>query len=229
MLNILSWNIQQGGGSRVLGICQAIIKYNATIVVLSEYKNNDKGETIRGKLLSAGYRYQAVSHAAKDVNSVLIASKLPFNSVIHPKSDAEYSANIIEVQMEAFNLFGVYLPHKKKHMLLNYMQSVIHDSDKPYIITGDYNTGINHIDQVGKSFWYQPEMHKFEELGYIDAFRHIHKDLKDYSWYSHQGNGYRYDHFYVHKMLAPILKQCDYLHDWRINKLADHSPMVLSF
>lgn len=229
MLSILSWNIRQGGGSRVVGIIQALVKSKATIVVLSEYKNNDKGEMIRAKLLSAGYRYQAVTSARPDVNSVLIASKLPCNTVLHPKADTEYAHNIVEIQTEALNLIGVYLPHKKKHTLLPYIQQVISATETPYVIAGDYNTGINGVDQVGSSFWYQPEMLAFGKLGYVDAFRVKHNTAIEYSWYSHQGNGYRYDHTYIHEMLLPIIKRCEYLHTWREQKLSDHSPMLLSF
>jgi len=100
-------------------------------------------------------------------------------------------------------------------------------SQQCIIIAGDYNTGINHVDQVGKSFWYEDELIKLKKNGYVDAFRHIHGDIKEYSWYSHQGNGYRYDHTYVDEALIPIVKDCYYLNSWREEKLSDHSPMVL--
>lgn len=229
MLDILSWNIQQGGGSRVSSIVKALVDQAPEIIILSEYKNNDKGVKIREMLLRAGYRFQAVTAAKSQDNSVLIASKLACGVVQHPKADELYASNILEITLDAFHVIGVYLPHKKKHQLIPYIQKVIAASEKPYIIAGDYNTGINGIDQAGKSFWYEGEMKDFAVIGYYDAFRHLKGDVKEYSWFSHQGNGYRYDHTYVHESLLPIIKECRYLHTWREEKLADHSPMILSF
>lgn len=227
MFSILSWNIQQGGGSRVRAIGQAIAKQQANVVILSEFRNNEKGSLLRNALLQAGYRYQFVTAAPTQENSVLIVSNFPANSVLHPSSDTDFPHSILEVQFAAFHVIGVYLPHKKKHKLFDYMQALISQSEKPYIIAGDYNSGINGIDQAGKSFWYEDDMKHFSEIGYIDAFRLKHGQAKEYSWYSHQGNGYRYDHTYIHQSLTDITKSCHYLHDWRETKLSDHSPMLL--
>lgn len=229
MLDILSWNIQQGGGTRVRKIIDALRQQQATIIVLSEFKNNDKGELIRQELLKHGYRFQAVTAAAKKENSVLIASKIACHTILHPNSDPVFGHNIVEIQTKAFHLMGVYLPHKKKHVLFDYIQELIKESPVPYIITGDFNSGINEIDQKGTSFWYQEAMHRFPTLNYQDAFRHFYPDERTYSWYSHQGNGYRYDHCYVHETLLPVLEDCFYLDAWREEKLSDHSPQVLRF
>lgn len=226
MLKILSWNIQQGGGSRVLKICSSLVKFSAEIIILSEYKNNANGNKIRSTLLNAGYRYQHVSPAASDANSAAIFSKIPCNQVLFPNSDLEFANNILASQFDAFNVYGMYLPHKKKHTLFDFLITEA-ANDKPGIFAGDFNTGINYVDQKGDSFWYTDKLKTLNKNGYIDAFRSIHGNLKEYSWYSHQGNGYRYDHTYIHESLIPILKQCYYLHEWRIEKLADHSPMVI--
>lgn len=227
MLRILSWNIQQGGGSRTMGILKALQSLSAEIIILSEFKNNDKGLLIRDKCLKMGYKFQFVTDSKRDENAVFIGSKFPANSILHPAADTTYHHGILEIQLPAFRVIGVYLPHKKKHKLFPYIQNLIAASDQPYIIAGDFNSGINGVDQEGNSFWYQPEMKQFEKIDYFDAYRQIHGAAKTYSWYSHQKNGYRYDHTYVHKDLIPLIKNCDYLHDWRENKLSDHSPMLL--
>lgn len=228
MLNILSWNIQQGGGSRVHRQVKELVALFPDIIILSEFRNNDKGIIIREQLLKAGYRYQGVTPAKRDNNAVAIFSRYPCDIVLHQQSDEHYAANIIEARYSAFSLIGVYLPHKKKHRLLPYIQKVITDSQMPYIIAGDFNTGINGIDQEGTSFWYEGEMKAFNKQGYIDAFRHFYGEIKEYSWFSHQGNGYRYDHTYMSEHLVPIANDCHYLHEWRESKLSDHSPMLLS-
>ena len=226
MLKILSWNIRQGGGTRILKILSKLTSFSAEVVVLSEYKNNDAGGRIRAGLLSAGYRYQFVSAARPGDNSAAIFSKLPGSSWLYPNADAEYPHNVLAAEYEAFKVFGMYLPHKKKHKLFDFLIEEA-QSAKPAIMVGDFNSGINGVDQAGSSFWYEEKLLALQKLGYRDAFRVKQGQVKEYSWYSHQGNGYRYDHTYVHESLVPIIKDCYYIHGWREEKLSDHSPMVL--
>ena len=225
MFNILSWNIQQGGGSRTLRIISYLISKNPNVIILSEFKNNPNGVQLRSHLTKYDYIHQAVSPASKDLNGVLLASKHPFNSVLFKGIDPNFSHCIVKGEFEAFDIYGVYLPHKKKHTLFEFFHE--HLGEKPSIIAGDFNTGKNYIDQKGNSFWYTEQLSKLESMGYQDAFRHIHAEAKEFSWYSHKGNGYRYDHTYVHESLLPIVNDCYYDHEAREKKLADHSPMFL--
>ncbi len=228
MLQILSWNIQQGGGSRIKEILSFIQKSTAQIVVLSEFRNNRSGSLIRAKLLDQGFGFQFVSLNASDTNSVLIASKLPCNSRLFVDRKIPFDHSIIGVEFPAFRCYGVYLPHKKKHSLFDVLQEEL-EGEKPALLMGDFNTGFNRIDQKGDSFWYTSELKRLEDIKMKDAFRHVHGDVEVYSWYSHQGNGYRYDHVYAHEDLLPLIKECDYIHAPREQKISDHSPMIIKF
>ncbi len=226
MIKILSWNIRQGGGRRVARIVKAINDLDAAIIVLSEFRNNATGTFLRNQLLKIGYRYQNASTGPTNDNSVFIGSKLPGTQWHCPEADNNYYHNILRNDYEAFTLYGMYLPHKKKHTLLDFLikQS---ETSKPVILAGDMNTGINYIDQKGNSFWYTDQFQKLLSQVFADAYRLHNGDTKEYSWFSHQGNGYRYDHILVSHDLVPIVKSCYYLHEWRTNGLSDHSPMVI--
>lgn len=227
MFSILSWNIRQGGGSRTSAIYKKLISFDPSVMVLSEFHNNENGALIRSKLIQAGYIHQGVGHDKKNANTVLLASKFHFDLKHCREADPVYSSAILAAEFEAFILFGMYLPHKKKHRLFDYLIENI-AGNKPAIITGDLNTGKNYIDQKGNSFMYEDRLIKMESMGFEDAFRLKHGQTKEYSWFSHQGNGYRYDHFYVDKALQSLVSECYYLHEWREEKLSDHSPMVLN-
>jgi len=227
MLKILSWNIQQGGGSRYLKILQSIEIEKPHILVFSEYRNNKTGELIKKDLLNKGYIHQIFPEISKQKNTVLLASKVPFAGSVFPQCDSAYAHSIVKAEFDSFELYGCYLPHKKKHQLIPFLRNEIQNSEKPSILVGDLNVGINGVDQKGNSFWYQDELHALLESGISDAFRLVHKDIREYSWYSHQGNGYRYDHSYVQDVLESTVKDCYYLHSYREQKYADHSPMVL--
>ena len=226
-LTIISWNIRQGGGTRVKSICQQVAEWRAEVLVFSEFRNNDSGRQLRTQLLKLGYRYQWVTGAPAQDNAAAIFSTIPGSSTLLPASDPVYGHNILAAHFSAFTVIGVYLPHKKKHGLLPFIKNYIHDHDLPVILAGDYNTGINGVDQKGNSFWYEEELEDLASANVEDAFRYLHGSVKEYSWYSHQGNGYRYDHTYTSIELRPLIKACYYDHAVRENKLSDHSAMVL--
>ena len=227
MLRILSWNIQQGGGSRIAKIIKAIQEMDAQVVVLSEFHNNDSGLRIRTNLIKLGYIHQVVGQTKPATNTVGIFSKLPAGSALFENADDEYSHGLVRADFTAFRLYGAYFPHKKKHKLFEFLINEELDEKIPSILVGDLNTGKNYIDQKGNSFWYTEQLESLEEKGYLDAFRLVNEDLAEFSWYSHQGNGFRYDHSYIDDNLKGIVKDCYYKHEYRIDKCADHSPMIL--
>lgn len=226
MIKIIAWNIQQGGGSRVLEIVDALVQSKATIICLNEFKNNDKGLKIRTSLLKAGYLHQQVSGAHSNENSVLTASKMAFGGSIFSTPSESYPNNIIQADFGVFKLYNMYLPHRKKHDLFKLLFEEI-KTVKNAILVGDFNSGKQYIDQKGNSFMYAEYFDQFEKEDYVDFWRHIHKDRAEFSWFSHQGNGYRYDHIYGHQSLTPIIKSCQYLQEWRLQKWSDHAPMEL--
>ena len=104
-----------------------------------------------------------------------------------PKATLNMDGNIVCASFDAFDLYGVYLPHKKKHQLFDFFLNHL-PSQKASIIAGDFNSGINGLDQKGKSFWYEDELIALNEIDYVDAFRLKNGQVQEYSWFSHQGN-----------------------------------------
>ncbi len=226
MLKILSWNILQGGGSRTGDVLRILQQQQAHVLVLSEFRNNEHGTLIRSKLLGMRYLFQAVSCTESETNSVLIASKLPCDFRLFTSRKIDFNHSVIAADFSAFHLYGVYLPHKKKHTLFQLLLEEV-AANRPAILAGDFNTGKNGIDQEGDSFWYTDDLMKLERAGVVDAFRHVHGDERVYSWFSHQGNGYRYDHTWVSSELLPMVRECDYLQQPRLERISDHAPMFI--
>jgi endonuclease/exonuclease/phosphatase family metal-dependent hydrolase len=60
--------------------------------------------------------------------------------------------------------------------------------------------------------------------GWRDAFRCLHGySRRDRSWAWRTGFGYRLDHILLSPGLQAI--ECDYVHDWRTERLSDHSAI----
>ena len=225
--SILAWNIRQGGGNRKIEIFKKLTTLRSDVIVLSEFRNNASGAAIRSALLRSGYIHQFCGHAAAKTNIAAIFSRYPCHFKAHREADPNYPAAIVEAIFPAFRLLGVYLPHKKKHHLFPYLLEQT-KGDYACIIMGDFNSGRQFIDQKGDSFWYSEYFDLFEKEDQVDAFRHVNGDAKTFSWYSHNGNGYRYDHCISDQTLLPLIQDCDYLHPWREQGISDHSPMLLT-
>ncbi len=224
---IVSWNIRQGGGTRAEAIANAVVREQADVVVLSEFRNNDAGALIRIKLLVSGFRHQFVSGDSGTQNGVLIASKALGSFTSFANQIADFPQAIIRFETARWDLYGMYLPHKKKHSLFPFLIHQLETRSRPSILVGDFNTGINGIDQKGSSFWYSEYLEQLAQKGYTDAFRHCHGDAREYSWFSNNGNGYRYDHSWVSDDVVSNVVSCNFDHAVREEGLSDHALMTL--
>lgn len=224
-MKILAWNIRQGGGRRIQQIIKSILAYQADVIIISEFHNTAPGDLMRSKLLEAGYLFQKTSIEERK-NTVLIASKIEGEFLTYYDQIELFPQSIISLEFESFKIYGVYLPHKKKHKLFEFLLEEI-DIEKPCIIMGDFNSGINFLDQKGSSFWYADNFPKLLKKSYVDAYRVIHDARLEFSWFSHQGNGFRYDHCWLHSSLVNDIEDCYFSHAEREAKESDHSLMVL--
>ncbi len=226
-MKIVSWNIQQGGGTRADSIVQSLLAHKADFIILSEFRNNPSGQLIRIRLLMDGFIFQSPSTEDKETNGVLIASRQKCNFELFSTA-TDFPEAILKCVHSDFAIYGVYLPHKKKHTRFEAIQTeLINHPTIHTIIAGDFNSGFNKIDQVSDSFWYEDRLRGLQKLGMLDAYRHFFPVEKEYSWISHQGNGYRYDHTWVSAKLLPNVLKCSYSHVERDTKLSDHSLMIL--
>ena len=45
-VRLLAWNIRQGGGTRLVGIMAAIMRHDADVLILSEYRGGESAERL---------------------------------------------------------------------------------------------------------------------------------------------------------------------------------------
>jgi len=235
MLRVLSWNILHGGGSRVAEILEVIAGYNADILTLQEYRHGKNHALFMSTLAELGYRWiLAPSTNSARENSVLLASKFELTGDGFPEQGVvPYRAIKAEVSVSngfSLNLVCVHFPHKKAQVPLfealhGLPGSWLNDNS---LLIGDFNCGIPFVDSETKSFY---ATHLFQQLlsdGWIDSWRSRHEEVREYTWYSTQrSNGFRYDHALLSRDLDQSVASIGYDHDVRINKLSDHSLLVL--
>jgi exonuclease III len=98
------------------------------------------------------------------------------------------------------------------------------------ILGGDLNVvergHIPHYHVFGE--WEYAFYESFLKFGLADAYRTLHPDTQDYSWFGKEGDGYRFDHLFVSRNLVKYISECHYIHIPRVSKLGDHSAMYLT-
>jgi len=70
-------------------------------------------------------------------------------------------------------------------------------------------------------------MEKLNKAGWIDSWRYLNPRKKEFTWYSNVKNGFRLDYAYLSPALKQYLLQVNHSHQERIDKLSDHSSLII--
>ena len=224
-MRILSLNIRHGGGTRLTKILDYIISMNADIVVLTEFRNNKNSHTIKETLKSHSYPFISTLNTDTTKNSVLVASRI-MGHQIDLESPNNWSLNAVDIN--GIQLVGTYFPLKndKKDLINWFLEKGL--NFRKTIFIGDFNTGSNILDKdkTGSSFFMGSEFETISQEILTDSFRYRNPELREYSWYSNAGNGFRIDHCLVTKDLTDNIRSVSYDHKTR-PELTDHSALIV--
>jgi exodeoxyribonuclease-3 len=165
------------------------------------------------------------------------------------KLDTE--GRVIIAEYPAFTLFNIYFPNggagNKRvpykmdfyDVFLKYADSLVKSGQK-LIICGDVNTAHKEIDLARpkenvKNTGFLPEerawIDKFVAHGYVDTFRHFHKEPQQYTYWDMKSGararnvGWRIDYFFVSENLLPSVTSSFILPDVLGS---DHCPIGIT-
>lgn len=229
-MTIFSWNIQHGGGSR-LNVILSELKKNSdsSVIILTEFRLNDNGLKIKDFLTELGFQYQFTPTDNIKINTVLVASKIEVEFSIDIGLGI-HTHRVVSVKWSYFHLIAAYFPQRKeKRAVFNFLSTQLESNplDTVLIVAGDMNTGIHYLDEREDTFFCSSDFQAIQAKGLLDAWRLLNRELREYSWYSNHGNGFRIDHFLITSGFRHLVKDCYYLHRAREEKVSDHSQMVL--
>jgi exonuclease III len=202
--------------------------HESDVVVLTEFRDNDSGRRIRQGLESLGLRHQSGTHAGARVNSVLIAARERFAEQVFSDLGANVHRCVLATVGET-SVFGLYFPNRqKKEPLFRFLLEL----NPRYLqgeslLLGDFNTGKHHLDEAGATFFCAEYLERLEAQGWVDAWRHRNPLAREYTWYSHAGNGFRLDQAFVSPSLLPKVRRVVYSHREREAAVSDHSALVV--
>ena len=230
-LKIISFNIRHGGGSRITRIQEAIASHAADLVVLPEFRNNPTGATLRSWLTTAGNVHQAAGNTlAPAHNSVLVASRLPFETIAFPELGSE-ARRCVGVKLGALRVLAFYFAvMEAKRPLFKFIQGLPKGMLKTEtLLIGDLNTGCRYWDEGRMDLSLVEEFGAVLGCGWTDVWRQRNPGIREWSWVEPWGRhiGYRLDHALVSPALLPRVSDVRYSHVERETGVSDHSVLVL--
>lgn len=236
-MKLLAWNILHGGGSkRMPHIVLSLLEHDADVIVITEYRTTIGGQ-IRGVLADHGWRHQRCTDPGRGQNGVLLASR---HQLRDPTDSPEFAHNScrrrwIDAEIPDLDLIvaGVHVPCESRDSTRSaFLKGVIDTARRrvarPFVVIGDFNLGRHRLDETGSTFQNTAMLGKLATLGYIDVWRHLQPDGREYSWYSHEGAGFRIDHAFVAPNLTDDIVSAWYSHEERDTGISDHSALLVT-
>ncbi|MBW9153940.1 endonuclease/exonuclease/phosphatase family protein [Clostridium estertheticum] len=219
-IRILNWNIQSGGGNRILS---ELTKDNTDVIVISEFRNNENGDKIKKILKRAGFEHIVHNDDRNNKNGVLIASKYEIKESNIPQF---YKRHLfIPIQIKNINLIGIFCNDDNTtreciNHIIKFSEGIIKTQT---IITGDFNAGPR-----GSNPERYTGLTKMVKIGFVDCWRRTSSE--NYEWsYSLGNKKSQPDHFFITPLLENKIVDIKYDHEVRINRISDHSKMIGEF
>jgi exodeoxyribonuclease-3 len=208
-----------------------------------------------GDLAAAGYHVAAWGQ--KSYNGVAIASRLPLEDVTRGFADggADDQARVIAATIAGVRVVCLYVPNGEAlgsdkyafklawYGRLRRWLDTHHQPDAPVIVCGDMNVAPTDLDVHDPVAWHErihtstPERAALADVlgfGLTDVFRHLHPELKAYSWWDYRGvdffkdRGLRIDHVYATAPALSRMRTARIDRDARKGKDAsDHAPVIV--
>ncbi len=228
-MRLLAWNIRQGGGSRLARITSALEHHEADILVLSEFRGGQSAARLLAALDALGYRYATTLMPPPGRTGVLIAARCPFREHGMVGIGVPEPYRMVSVAFASFRLVGVYMPNllAKIPYWEALIAALLGDCGGAALAVGDFNTCRPYLDEAGAIDRTAHYLDRIAEIGFCDLWRRRNPALREYSWFSTRGNGFRIDHAFLSDAMAARTGTIRYSHEERLAGLSDHSPLIL--
>jgi exodeoxyribonuclease III len=254
-MKIATWNVNSIN-ARLEHLLRWLSEAEPDVVCLQETKCVDENFPYEA-IHDAGYF--SAFYGQKSYNGVAILSRFEMQDVQKnfPDDDDESPKRLIAATIEGARIVNTYIPNgtelwsDKFTFKLDWLQRLRRffddtcDKSGDVLLCGDFNVAPDPLDVwnpplwEGKIHFSKPEraaIHHVKQWGFVDVFRQINGDVKEYSWWDYREAGFqknrglRIDHIWTSPSLA---EKCTA--SW-IDKTprgwerpSDHTPVVAQF
>ena len=254
-MKIATWNVNSIK-ARMTHLTDWVAAADPDVICLQETKSVDESFPYQ-EIFDLGY-YSAF-YGQKSYNGVAILSKHePADVVKGFPEDAEDShKRLIAATISGVRVVNTYIPNgselwsDKFKFKLDWLQRLRRMFDEDYeidqkvLLCGDFNVAPDPLDVWNPAAWEghihfsKPEraaIHFVKQWGFIDLFRHLNGDVREYSWWDYRAgafqrnHGLRIDHIWTSPALA---EKCTRV--WidreprKQDKPSDHTPVIAEF
>lgn len=245
-MKIYSWNVNGIRAAIKKGLLKFLQEYSPDVLLIQEIKVS---QDVQVQTEFDFKNYQEFWHSAKrpGYSGTAILLKKGKKANYLPILSWDDEGRIQVLDFKRFYLLNIYFPNanhelsrldfkiKFNHEVLNYLQKLV--KQKPVIVGGDFNVAHQEIDlarpkdNVGNAGFTSEErvwLDKLLATGFIDTFRHYHKDKVQYSWWTYRFNararniGWRVDYFCASAKMIKYIKDA-----FILDKVlgSDHAPV----
>jgi exodeoxyribonuclease III len=242
-MRIVAWNIRAGGGRRATALARQLTRWQADVVVLSEFRATAPSRALAVALARAGLAHQlTTAHRVRPrTNALLVAARWPLRRMCLRAAPAE-PCRWLAVAVAApqpVALGAMHVPNRAGGRKYPFLDAVLACARRwpagPALLLGDTNSGRRGIDEQVAAFNAREEgwIDALAACGWRDAFRHLRADVRAYTWYSPNGrNGFRIDQAFANTTLLSRLEAVAYT--WggasrrrRRDLLSDHAALLV--
>jgi exodeoxyribonuclease-3 len=254
-MKIATWNVNSIN-ARLPHLLKWLASAEPDVVCLQETKCVD--ETFPyGQLHDAGYL--SAFYGQKSYNGVAILSKYPLEDVEKgfPEDEQDSQKRLIAATINGIRIVDTYIPNgselwsDKFNFKLDWLQRLRKYFDETcstegnVLLCGDFNVAPHEADVwnppawEGKIHFSKPERAAIlhvKKWGFIDVFRQMNGDVKEFSWWDYRtmaferDHGLRIDHIWTS---PPLADRC--VGSWidktprGWEKPSDHAPVIAEF
>lgn len=249
-MKLLSYNVNGIRAAVRNGFVKFLESEKPDVLGLQEIKITDKAR-VKENFDFRGYQefWNPAERPGYSGTALLIKDGLELLEVSYGFGVDEFDkeGRVQTAEFEKFYFVNAYFPNANHELsrldyklrfnaaFLKYVKKL--EKKKPVIICGDFNVAHEEIDiknvksNIGNAgFTYEERdwMAKYLGTGFVDVFRHLHKNKVQYSWWSYRFRarerniGWRIDYFLVSKILAKKVKEAFILDQI---KGSDHAPV----
>ncbi len=253
-MRVITVNVNGIKSAASKGLFIWLAQQDADVICLQEVRANTEQVTNKNYLLPSYHSYFCCAEKS-GYSGVAIYSKEKPSKIISslgwPVADNE--GRYLEVQFSHVRVASVYLPsgtsgearQKIKYEFLDEYYAVLKKqikSSQQYILCGDWNIAHQNIDLKNwrsnqKNSGFLPEERAwldtvFNELGFVDAYRHFNPNKVEYTWWSNRANawannvGWRIDYQIITPGLAGKIEHTSI---YRQQKFSDHAPLTIDY
>lgn len=232
MLKVLGQNVKKWPSRYGNSLVEQILKHNADILCLTEHLPHARFNTLKSMFLQAGYAhfYESISSENRRSGGVLVVSKQPLEPIMLDFWNPEDTWRLATFRVHGFIISAAYWPQKQKKEA--YWQAWLATANSirhPFLSLGDFNTGNNLLDKTegGTKFFCADYFDNAHLSGMIDIWRMKNGTLREYTWFSRAGNGFRVDHAFGNEALKGYVQRCYYDHRIREQGISDHTTLIV--